>query len=66
MTDVLGKPVRFQQLPGEAFKTRPTDLGMSDAMAQGMLDRRLGGHDVIPCAPVDAQDAPGAGRPRPL
>ena len=38
MTGVLGKPVRFQQIPGEAFKARLTGFGMSDAMAQGMLD----------------------------
>lgn len=34
MSEVLRKLVRFQQIPGEAFKARPTELGMSDAMAQ--------------------------------
>jgi uncharacterized protein YbjT (DUF2867 family) len=38
MTDVLGKPVHFQQIPGEAFKATLTGFGMSDPMAQGMLD----------------------------
>ena len=41
MSDVLGKPVRFQQaprLPGEALKARLTGFGMSNAMAQGMVD----------------------------
>jgi uncharacterized protein YbjT (DUF2867 family) len=38
MSEVLGKPVRFQQVPGEAFKAQLTGFGMSDAMAQGMLD----------------------------
>lgn len=38
MSEVLGKPVGFQQIPGEAFKARLTGFGMSDAMAQGMLD----------------------------
>jgi uncharacterized protein YbjT (DUF2867 family) len=38
MSEVLGKPVRFQQIPFEAFKTRLTGSGMSEAMAQGMLD----------------------------
>jgi uncharacterized protein YbjT (DUF2867 family) len=38
MSDVLGKPVRFQQIPGEAFKAQLTGFGMSEAMAQGMLD----------------------------
>jgi uncharacterized protein YbjT (DUF2867 family) len=38
MSEVLGKPVRFQQIPGEAFKARLIGSGMSEAMAQGMLD----------------------------
>jgi len=38
MTEVLGKPVRFQQIPGEAFKSNMVDAGMSDAMAQGLLE----------------------------
>jgi uncharacterized protein YbjT (DUF2867 family) len=38
MSEVLGKPVRFQQIPGEAFKATLTGFGMSEAMAQGMLD----------------------------
>ena len=38
MSDVLGKPVRFQEMPGEAFKARLLQRGMSEAMAQGNLD----------------------------
>jgi len=38
MSEVLGTPVRFQQLPGEAFKARLLQRGMSEAMAQGTLD----------------------------
>jgi uncharacterized protein YbjT (DUF2867 family) len=38
MSEVLGKPVRFQQIPGEAFKARLLSRGMSEAMAQGNLD----------------------------
>jgi uncharacterized protein YbjT (DUF2867 family) len=38
MSEVLQRPVRFQQIPGEAFKARLTGFGMSEAMAQGMLD----------------------------
>jgi uncharacterized protein YbjT (DUF2867 family) len=38
MSEVLGKPVRFQQIPGAAFKARLTGFGMSEAMAQGTLD----------------------------
>jgi uncharacterized protein YbjT (DUF2867 family) len=41
MAEVLGKPVRFQQIPGDAFKARLVGFGMSDAMAQGMLDMML-------------------------
>ena len=38
MSEVLGKPVRFQQIAFEAFKSRFLALGMSEAMAQGMTD----------------------------
>ena len=41
MSEVLGTPVRFQQIPGEAYKDNMMGLGMSDAMAQGMLDMAL-------------------------
>jgi hypothetical protein len=35
---VLGKPVRFQQITLDAYKATLTQRGMSDAMAQGMVD----------------------------
>jgi uncharacterized protein YbjT (DUF2867 family) len=38
MSEVLGKPVRFQQISLAAYKDRFTGFGMSDAMAQGMTD----------------------------
>lgn len=38
MSEVLDTPVRFQQIPGEAYKANLTGFGMSDAMAQGLLD----------------------------
>ena len=38
MTDVLEKPVRFQQIPLDAYKVRLIEFGMSEAMAQGMID----------------------------
>jgi uncharacterized protein YbjT (DUF2867 family) len=38
MSEVLAKSVRFQQIPGEAFKARLLGFGMSEAMAQGTLD----------------------------
>jgi uncharacterized protein YbjT (DUF2867 family) len=38
MTEVLGPPVRYQQVPGAALKARMTGFGMSEAMAQGLVD----------------------------
>ena len=38
MSEVLGRPVRFQQISGEAYRANLIGLGMSEAMAQGMLD----------------------------
>jgi uncharacterized protein YbjT (DUF2867 family) len=38
ISDVLGKPVRFQQIPGQALKQRLLQAGASDAMAQGVVD----------------------------
>jgi uncharacterized protein YbjT (DUF2867 family) len=38
MSEVLGKPVRFQQIPSEALKARLIEHGTSEAMAQGMVD----------------------------
>jgi len=35
---VLEKTVRFQQIPFDAFKSRLTGFGMSEPMAQGMVD----------------------------
>ena len=38
MSDILGKPVKFQQITGEAFKARLLSFGSSEAMAQATLD----------------------------
>ncbi|MGW4774009.1 NmrA family NAD(P)-binding protein [Nocardia sp. NPDC004278] len=38
MSEVLGRPIRFQQIPGTTFKTRLLESGISEVMAQGMLD----------------------------
>ena len=38
MSLVLGKPVTYQQIPFEVFKTRLKERGMSEAMAQGTVD----------------------------
>jgi uncharacterized protein YbjT (DUF2867 family) len=37
MSEVLGKPVRFQQISLEAFKARLIEQGVSAAMAQGVV-----------------------------
>ncbi len=37
-SEVLGKQVRFQQIPMEAFKTRLASFGMSDATVEGYAD----------------------------
>jgi uncharacterized protein YbjT (DUF2867 family) len=38
ISEVLGKPVRYQQISFEAYKAGFIERGMSDAMAQGMTD----------------------------
>ena len=38
LSEVLGKPVRFQQVPVDAFRQQLIGFGWSDAMAQGMVD----------------------------
>jgi uncharacterized protein YbjT (DUF2867 family) len=38
ITDVLGKPVRFQQISFEAFKAGLIERGVSEAIAQGTTD----------------------------
>jgi uncharacterized protein YbjT (DUF2867 family) len=41
MSEVFDRPVRFQEIPGEAFKARLLQRGMSEAMAQANLDMWL-------------------------
>jgi uncharacterized protein YbjT (DUF2867 family) len=38
MSDVLGSPVQFKQIPFEAYKARFLQFGFSEAMAHGMTD----------------------------
>jgi uncharacterized protein YbjT (DUF2867 family) len=38
MSEVLQRPVRFQQVPGEAYKATLMQHGMSEAWAQGIID----------------------------
>lgn len=41
VSEVLGIPVSYQQIPGQALKDQLTGHGMSGAMAQGMLDMMI-------------------------
>ena len=38
LSEVLGRPVRFERISNDAFKARLMGRGMSDAMAQGNVD----------------------------
>ncbi len=38
MSEVLGRPVRFQEVPAESLRPRLTGNGYSEAMAQAMID----------------------------
>lgn len=40
LSEVLERPIRYQQIPGEAFKAGLVGNGLSEAMAQGVLDMR--------------------------
>ncbi len=41
ISEVLGKPVRYQQIPFEALKSQLTGRGATEAMAQGMIDMMI-------------------------
>jgi uncharacterized protein YbjT (DUF2867 family) len=41
ISQVLGKPVRFQQIPFAAYKARFIEIGGSEAFAQGMFDMAM-------------------------
>jgi uncharacterized protein YbjT (DUF2867 family) len=41
MSEVLGKPVRYQQIPPDAIRERLIGNGWTEAMAQGMVDMML-------------------------
>ncbi len=38
MSEVLGRPIRCERIPFDAYKAQLHDRGMSEAMAQGMVD----------------------------
>ena len=40
LSEVLERPIRYQQVPGEAFKAGLVANGLSEAMAQGVFDMR--------------------------
>jgi uncharacterized protein YbjT (DUF2867 family) len=39
MSEVLGRPIRYQQVPGPAFQATLMQHGMSESWAQGLVDR---------------------------
>lgn len=41
LSNVLGKPVRYQQIPFEALKSQISGQGATEAMAQGMVDMMI-------------------------
>jgi uncharacterized protein YbjT (DUF2867 family) len=58
ISEVLGKDVRFQQIPFQAYKDRFIGFGMSEAMAQGMTDmawaKNEGLDNVVPRTPENS------------
>lgn len=47
LSDVLGKPVRFQETTIEAFKSKMAGFGMSEAFAQGYADMMIAKNEGI-------------------
>jgi uncharacterized protein YbjT (DUF2867 family) len=47
LSEVLGKPVRCQEISGEAFKARLLEAGMSEAMAQARVDMMAAKNDGL-------------------
>jgi len=41
MSEVLGRPVRYQQIPGAAYKENAMKAGTSEPMAQSLLDMAI-------------------------
>jgi predicted fused transcriptional regulator/phosphomethylpyrimidine kinase len=41
MSDVLGKPIRYQQVPGEAYKAQLMKFGASEHFAQRLVDMHV-------------------------
>jgi len=55
MTHVLGRPIRFQQVPGAAYKASLIEHGASEAFAQSIVDMcaaiAAGLHEADPRTP---------------
>ena len=47
MSEVLERPIRFQQVAGSAFKAMLIEQGMSDAMAQCLFDMMMAKNEGI-------------------
>ncbi|THA50121.1 NAD(P)H-binding protein [Streptomyces sp. A1136] len=47
LSEVLERPVRFQQVSGEAYKTTMLRYGMTDGFAQGLVDMATAQNDGI-------------------
>jgi uncharacterized protein YbjT (DUF2867 family) len=56
ISEVLGRPIRFQQITTEDYKATMMQYGMSDAWAQGLVDivtaQEAGAYDDEPRAPI--------------
>jgi len=62
ISEVLGTPVRYQQIPGQALKDQLSGYGLSEAMAEGMLEMMIakdsGLDNGIARTPRNAIDTP--------
>lgn len=47
MSEVLGRPIHFQRISGETLRETLNGHGMSEAMAQGMVDMMLAKNDGL-------------------
>jgi hypothetical protein len=47
LSEVLGRPVRFQQVSGEAYKATLLRYGLSEAWAQGIVDMAAAQDDGV-------------------
>jgi uncharacterized protein YbjT (DUF2867 family) len=58
LSDVLGKQVSFHQIPGDAFTAQLTGFGMTEPMAQAMLDMMVAkDHGLDDAEPRTAQSS---------